>query len=89
MTDHIYYNYEIINNSSDNLVADKIDRRLSPLLNNPSEYAVSIVKFSLPTEAIKSFIINNSNDYIIKYGSPAGLSLFNSAVNIVNYNSPK
>lgn len=87
MTDHIYYNYEIQNNSQNILVADKVDRRLSELINNPSEYAISIVKFSLPTEAIKSFIINNSSDYLIKYGSPAGLSLFNSQVNIVNYNA--
>lgn len=85
MTDHVYYNFEIINNSASNLVADKTDRRLSSLLENPTEYAISIVKFSLPTEAIKSFVINNSSDYQMKYSSPAGLSVLNSPVNIINY----
>ncbi len=76
MSDHVYYNFEIINNSSKVIVANKTDRRLNALLSNPSDYVLSIVKFSLPTEGISSFINPNEGDYTLTYGSNATLTSF-------------
>lgn len=81
MSDHIYYNFSITNDTSNTIIADKTDRRLNALLSNPSEYVLGVVKFSLPTEAIKSFIISNNSDYIVKYGCTAAFPPINPNLN--------
>jgi hypothetical protein len=75
MSDHIYYNYQILNDSNTNIIAEKTETRMSPILNKPSDYGLSILKFQLPTEAIKSFVVNNANDYKIRYGSASNIDL--------------
>lgn len=85
MANHIYYNFEIINDSSQTIVADKTDRRLNSLLSNPSDYTLGIVKFSLPTEAIKSFINTIEADYTLTYGSLATLQIDGSPSIFSNY----
>ena len=85
MADHIYYSFQINNDQNSTIYADKTDTRLSPLIKNPSEYGVSILKFSLPTEALKSFIVNNSNDYKITIGSSASLAVINTPTDFINF----
>ena len=77
MSEHIYYNFSINNDTVSNLICDKTDRRLSALIQNPSDYALSILKFSLPTEAIKSFNVNNLNDYKIIIGNCSTIYVIN------------
>jgi hypothetical protein len=74
--DHVYYNFNIINDTNGEIIAEKTETRMSPILTKPNDFGMSILKFQLPTESIKSFVVNNSNDYQIKYGSSATVGFF-------------
>jgi len=59
-TTHIYYNVNITNNDTTGLVAPPIidfnETRNQPYLNNPSEYYMSVVRFSVDTPTLPLFI---------------------------------
>lgn len=83
--DHLYYNFTILNDSDTNIIAEKTETRLSPLLNTPNQYGMSILKFQLPTDAIKSFVVNNASDYRIRYGSAANIDILGGSNEMINY----
>ena len=71
MNDRIYYNF-VVNNETDNhLILDKTDNRTQDLITNPEEWSLQILKFSLPTEAIQSFNIQDKTKYQITLASLA------------------
>lgn len=56
---HIYYNATIANPSSEYKVANFVDQRSQAILDNQSNYHVSVIRFSIPGSAIPIFNFPN------------------------------
>jgi len=57
MSDHVYYNFNIINTSpTQSILAQKTDIRDDAIIKNPSEYYLSVIRFRVPTSEIPIFI---------------------------------
>lgn len=55
-TDHIYYDMSLTNSGATNLIANLFDQRNQPLLDNPNEYHLSVVRFTVPTSYLPIFV---------------------------------
>ena len=62
----VYYNYEIKNDTNESIPCDKTDHLLFPLLKEQDKYALSVVKFSLPSSSIPAFSIQDPQSYGVK-----------------------
>jgi len=54
--DNIYYNIQMYNSSSQSVPASYIETRVTPLLQNPSEWLMCPVRFSIPGSDVPIFI---------------------------------
>ena len=57
-SDHIYYNVLIPNNDQSEVRAKFMEVRGEPLINNPPEWEMSIVRFKLPTQLVPIFYVD-------------------------------
>lgn len=62
---YIYYNIEIFNETSNFKLAKFNETRVVPILNNPSKYDLSIVRFTIPSQTIPILIWPGDNIYKI------------------------
>lgn len=66
----IYVNVSLTNTNDVGVLPAKfLEERAQPLLKNPSEYKMSVVRFDIPSTAIKKF--SYQNDFIITLVHPA------------------
>lgn len=63
----LYYNFSQTNQTSSPVLLDKTEQRLDSILDRPSDWKMSIAKFSLPANEIETFLIGNSDDYKLTY----------------------
>ena len=57
--DHIYYNIDIrkgVENAGKKFSATFNETRVEPILNNPSDYDLAVVRFSIPSQSIPIFL---------------------------------
>ena len=57
--DHIYYNIDIrkgVENAGQQFQAVFNETRVEPILNKPSDYDLSVVRFSIPSQSIPIFL---------------------------------
>lgn len=61
--DYIYYNVNIYNDKDDDLEAKFNATRVENILDNPSDYELAIVRFSVPTINIPIFILDSNKKF--------------------------
>jgi hypothetical protein len=61
--DHVYYNMNIFNNTLQPIQAAFEENRVIPVIDNPSLYHLSIIRFSMPTGTIPIFNFNQADGY--------------------------
>jgi hypothetical protein len=55
-SDNIYYNIRLLNNTGEDVIpATFSENRVVPILENPSEYELAVVRFKVPSETIPIF----------------------------------
>jgi hypothetical protein len=65
-SDHFYQNIYIANPSNVPIKATFNERRDFPILDNPSEYELSVIRFTIPGSSIPIFAFKN-NTYIVSF----------------------
>lgn len=69
--DHIYYNINIrkgLQNAGKQFAASFNETRVEPILKNPSDYLLSVVRFSIPSQSIPIFLwVDNIFKVTISY----------------------
>lgn len=78
--DHIYYNMILTNNTTANIKASFSQTRTDAILDTPSEYYLSVIRFLIPTSAIPIFTFQD-NTYSVSLSYNPTPS--NPAANIV------
>lgn len=53
---HVYYDISLHNDTKFNKIAQLTDNRSTPLLKNPNDYQLSVVRFTIPTSYVPIFI---------------------------------
>ena len=61
--DYIYYNVNIYNDKDEDLEAKFNATRVENILDNPSDYELAIVRFSVPTINIPIFILDSNKQF--------------------------
>lgn len=83
---HIYYNAIIANPSSSYIPATFVDQRSQAILENQSDYHVSVIRFSIPGAGIPIFIFDTTaNAYVVELeydGLP-----YDTPLNFINLNN--
>lgn len=86
-TEHIYYNISINNQTTNSINAVFSESRSSAILDNCSDYQLSIIRFSVPVKNIPLMILNN-NLYKLTY-SYDGLDVPTTVAWSSNSNNPQ
>ena len=62
--DCIYYNLSLYNNTTEFIPANYSENLQYPILKNPNDYFLSIVRFSLPTQSVPIFTFKDNFYYV-------------------------
>jgi hypothetical protein len=76
--DHIYYNIVMLNNTPDYIKADYVAYLSDPILNNPTDYHLSVVRFSIAGNTLPIFFYPNTISYNLPSNPPQALNNFYS-----------
>lgn len=87
-TEHIYYNVNISNQTDAPINASFSETRTASILDNSSDYQLSIIRFSVPVKNIPLMILPPSLNYSITY-SFDGLDATTYIAWIPNSNNPQ
>lgn len=85
--DNVYVNVDIYNQNSEIIDAVFEVTRAGNILDNPSDYELAIVRFSVPTKNIPILVLDSSKDYKISV-DVNGTILTQNVTWISNTNSP-
>lgn len=86
--DYVYYNVNIFNEQDETIEAKFSENRSAPILDNPSNYELAIVRFSVPTINLPILILDNTKNYQISVRFN-GSEFTKQVVWISNTNNPK
>lgn len=72
--DHIYYNISVINNTAQPQLATFAETRSQPLLSDPTQWHMSLVRFTIPTGLIpifdfEDYTLNNNLSVSLSYST--------------------
>jgi hypothetical protein len=86
--DYVYYNVNITNKNNNNILASFNSTRVDEILDNPSNYELAIVRFSVPSINIPILTLDNTKNFTqsIKY---KGQQYTEPVTWINNTNSPE
>ena len=89
MATHIYHNIFINNNTNDIIPATYEENRVIPILNDPSEYDLSVIRFQVPLSEVPIFTFIDNEYMIAIYYKTAthGNLYFEKWVNYINNNT--
>ena len=88
--DHIYYDIDVVNGQPDQQIFPNLvfnDIRSNPILKNPSEYYMSVVRFSMQTPTLPTMICRASSipNLLIQQGGNSNPNLALTNPNVLDY----